>query len=157
MPWLRVQQRLCLAEVREERQEPTGTILAMARRLGCMIIRNSQVLSKNGNEWNLLHFSRIHRTCWGLPGAWPGKEPSGCEDSDFPYYRSLYNPPRSWYHPGMINIMIPWYFIQQNVISISWFCDIDIIVLAVGIWLAILFNVKSGQRWIDELKTIGYG
>ena len=31
------------------------------------------------------------------------KEPSGCEDSDFPYYRSLYNPPRSWYHPGLMN------------------------------------------------------
>lgn len=44
------QQRLCLVAVREERREPTGTILAMARRLGCMIIRNSQVLSKNGNE-----------------------------------------------------------------------------------------------------------
>lgn len=44
------QQRLCLVVAREERREPTGTILAMVRRLGCMIIRNSQVLSKNGNE-----------------------------------------------------------------------------------------------------------
>lgn len=76
-----------------------------------MIIRNSQVLSKNGNEWKMLHFSRIHRTCWGLPGAWPGKEPSGCEDSDFLNDGSLYNPPRSWYHPGLMN-------------KISWFRDI---------------------------------
>lgn len=35
---------------REERREPTGTVSAMSRRHGCMIIRNSQVLSKNGNE-----------------------------------------------------------------------------------------------------------
>lgn len=35
---------------REERREPTGIILAMSRKHGCMIIQNSQVLSKNGNE-----------------------------------------------------------------------------------------------------------